>query len=309
MTTSIGIHPETRLFEPFLDPVDMVVCVPAVATVEEINRQLADQNLRFPLFCDSGKTLSDHLCVTEFTSCSSRFGSLTDNILGMNWQLPNGTLARVGERIVKSTTGYDIRRFLLASSNDYGFPTHYVLRLRPLCDSNLSVHLTGNQESLIAVAREIRLSSWSHWIDQCDLLFQQNGSRIELATNCPEVERSPFREFVQSISTELEVTEQSLTPQSLPVFSIKATHSLAASIAQECVEQLGGTARWIANAAAVLVSPERVPGNELLSQWNEALLEVGGHIHGLSEQPFSQSQDALGEQWEELLKSQWKEIV
>jgi len=51
--------------------------------------------------------------------------------MGMNWRLPDGRIVRVGERVVKTTTGYDWFRFLLHTSHRFGHATDYASRLQP----------------------------------------------------------------------------------------------------------------------------------------------------------------------------------
>ena len=72
-----------RLFEPFLDPVDGVLCLPASATAADIQAQAGAHRLRFPLILDLLAPLRVQVEATTYAPASCRFGPYCDNILGM----------------------------------------------------------------------------------------------------------------------------------------------------------------------------------------------------------------------------------
>ena len=102
---------EERLFEHFIDPVDGVLCLPAASDASVIERDASPHGLRFPLLLDRTSSLCEQVASSPFAPASSRYGPYCDNITGMNWGLPDGRRVRVGERVVKSATGYDLLRF------------------------------------------------------------------------------------------------------------------------------------------------------------------------------------------------------
>ncbi|MCA9065926.1 MAG: FAD-binding protein, partial [Planctomycetaceae bacterium] len=105
---AVGKASGGSLFGDLFDEVDGVVCVSAGADASTIQNRILDSGLRFPLMMDESHTLADHLAATEYSPASSRFGAWCDNITGMNWRLPDGNVVRIGERVAKSTTGYDL---------------------------------------------------------------------------------------------------------------------------------------------------------------------------------------------------------
>jgi FAD/FMN-containing dehydrogenase len=84
------------LFTEFLDPVDMIGCFKADASLESINTSLDGHGLRFPMVLDPGRSLSEHVAISEYAPASARFGPYVDNVLGMNWELPTGRVVRIG---------------------------------------------------------------------------------------------------------------------------------------------------------------------------------------------------------------------
>jgi len=191
-----------RLFEPFLDEVDGILCVPAKSTSEEIEDRASVQGLRFPLCLDVNTPLCDQIAASSHAPASSRFGPFLDNITGMNWELPDGRRVRLGERVVKSTTGYDLLRFLLGTGNRFGRPIDHVLRLRPACDWERRAFFKGERRALKAAASEIVHSSFLHWLESVDWL--ENGKdespslRIDAHTESSEA--SIFYDFLSGVA-------------------------------------------------------------------------------------------------------------
>lgn len=187
-----------RLFEPFIDPVDGVLCLPASSTAPEVSDRAAPHGWRFPLWIDPRRSLSENLAASEHAPASSRFGPFCDNITGMNWELPDGRLVRVGERVVKSTTGYDLLRFLLAAGNRFGKPRDLVLRLRPLCDTEGFFELDGSSDALREAASAIIRGPFLHWLESIDWIAgATTAPQLRLAVHCPAAEWPVFTEYVK----------------------------------------------------------------------------------------------------------------
>jgi hypothetical protein len=192
---------EERLFEPFIDPTDGVLCLPAASSAAEINILTSPHGLRFPLVLDESDALCDQVAASPFAPASSRFGPYCDNITGLNWELPDGRRVRVGERVVKSTTGYDLLRFLLGTNGRYGRPVDYVLRLRPECDVARSLSLRGDLVSIRQMVTEILKSSWIHWIDSLDFISDNGQFRLlRIAVNCPTAEWDIYMDFLSKMA-------------------------------------------------------------------------------------------------------------
>lgn len=176
---------DPRCFTPFVDSIDGVVCLSAEATAADIDALAIPEKLRFPLLIDRTATLIEQVESSGFAPASSRFGPYCDNIVGMNWRLPNGHVVRMGERVVKTTTGYDVFRFLLSSGRRFGRPLDYVLRLRPDCGVTSVHHLNGAWEDVSAAIPILLQNCWMHWFDSIDLITDADGCRLRIVVNCP----------------------------------------------------------------------------------------------------------------------------
>ncbi len=196
----------SRNFVPFLDPIDGVLCLSAEATAADIRAQAAPHQLRFPLVIDQTATLREQVNATGFAPASSRFGPFCDNIVGMNWQLPDGRLIRVGERVVKTTTGYDLFRFLLSTGCRFGQPVDYVLRLRPDCGVTSVFWMTGSFAAQAAAVPQLLKTCWMHWFDAIDLIpgaTSQSATpdcRLRIVVNCPAAELPLIEHFLSGFA-------------------------------------------------------------------------------------------------------------
>ncbi len=227
-----------RLFVPFLDEVDGTLCLPANATAADIHSQASAHRLRFPLVLDEAKTLREQLAATTHAPASCRFGPYCDNILGMNWRLPSGRIARIGERVVKTTTGYDWLRFLLHSGSRYGEPVDYVLRLRPDCGFTAIARFDGSTQALLSCVSKLLHSGWMHWWDAVDYITEGRASFLRVMIHCVPEEASIFAQQLEHVaaSTSTQLTLQNNVPPPLdgiPDLVIKTTPDRAIGLAME----------------------------------------------------------------------------
>lgn len=302
-----------RLFIPFLDPTDMVLCCPADTSLAEINRQAAQHHQRFPLEHDSALSLRRHISAIEHTSHSARFGPYVDNILGMNWVLRSGRTVRVGERVIKSTTGFDLLRFLLHSDGRYGHAADYVVRLRPLGGATAQATLTGDDAATEHACSALLRSPWLHWLDVVDLcVFDNDCASLVLAADCAPGEIAVFQDFFHEFSCEhrINLTSDFLrnTP-TLPSLSLKTTVSAAGGLAKQLVRNHGGSARVLCVNGVVHYFPPpalRSFPEASLMDLNRLCTAEGGHVCGpWAGAPTVSPQEAA---WASELESAWNQL-
>jgi FAD/FMN-containing dehydrogenase len=225
-----------RLFTPFLDAIDGTLCLPASADASEIRARTSAHRLRFPLILAPEASLLEHMSGATHAPASSRFGPYCDNVLGMNWRLPDGRVARIGERVVKTTTGYDWLRFLLHSGNRFGEPLDYVLRLRPDCGFSMQAQLEGSPQALRSCVRMLLQSGWMHWWDAVDFVAQERSFWVRVAVHCPAGEAPIFERRLSQIASETSATlrleKETLPPcDGIPDVVLKTTPDAAIDLA------------------------------------------------------------------------------
>lgn len=244
--TQSGVVRDVRCFGPFLDPIDGVLCLSAESTAGQI-RTLADPTkLRFPLIIDASATLREQVNSTEYAPASSRFGPLCDNIMGMNWELPTGRVIRVGERVVKTCTGYDLFRFLLSSGDRFGRPLDYVIRLRPNCGSTNLIWMSGPFAAVSKAIPDLLKNCWMHWIDSIDLILDSPDDEcvLRMVVNCPAEEfavvETFMTQFSQSSGLAMTIDRERAAPtDGCPDFVLKTTPDQVLGRAREISRQGG----------------------------------------------------------------------
>lgn len=301
---------EPRLFTEFLDPVDMIGCFKADVALGLINDTLKRQGLRFPLVIDPRGSLSDHVEVAEYAPASARFGPYVDNVLGMNWELPSGRVLRIGERVVKSTTGYDLQRFLLHSDGRFGRAREFVLRLRPVAGARLAGRFDLGPEEVPGLLRELCRSSWTHWIDCIDFVVTDEGEEtLQVEVDCLPGEEAAFIAFFEKLARKAggRFIRGDVRPAGeLPLLSIKCLPSEAMRVARDCVQKTGGVARALVLNGVVLLRPERAPTLGWLEALNRKLEAEGGCVMGNS--LHIRELSAYEAEWLRVLEERWAEL-
>ncbi|HBJ35246.1 MAG TPA: hypothetical protein DDZ51_10930 [Planctomycetaceae bacterium] len=196
-----------RLFSHFIDSLDAVACVGANSMPFDLAAKFSKSGLRLPLLFDPQATLDEHVLVSNYSPASSRFGGWCDNIVGVNWQLPTGQIVRLGERVVKSTTGYDLLKFFLGSGNRFGRAVDYVIRLRPAAENSRTFIIDGTAPGLKAFVSDVTQSDWTHWFDSIDWMIDRRQSGIgetsthlRLVAHLPDNELDIAQRYVERIA-------------------------------------------------------------------------------------------------------------
>ncbi len=286
-TPTIGFTTDRTAFAPYFDEIDGTVCLPATATAADISALARPHGFRFPLILDPHAPLCEQIRASGFASASSRFGPYCDNIMGMNWKLRDGHVVRIGERVVKSTTGYDLLRFLLNSDGRFGEPVDFVLRLRPDCGTSGVFTLSGGHSAVSQAAATLLSTCWIHWFDAVDVLFDGNADlcQLRIALNCPAEEWSVYEEYLSSFAGTHGLTLKSdsstpLVPDGCPDFVLKTTPDQALSIAREISDS--GSIKCLAlcyNGVvhAYLKLPDSTPQiSVVVARYAKQLHDIGG---------------------------------
>jgi glycolate oxidase len=235
-----------RCFVPFLDSIDGVICLSADATAAEIAAQAVPEKLRFPLLIDAKATLREQVDSTGYAPASSRFGPFCDNIVGMNWKLKDGRVIRLGERVVKTTTGYDLFRFMLSTGQRYGQPIDYVVRLRPDCGVTSVFMFAGTSASISQTVPKLLKNCWMHWFDSIDVILDNGGAtcQLRIVVNCPSDELPLVERFLSAsaASNSLTMNSESRVPSptdGCPDFVFKTTPDAVLRLASDVAKSSG----------------------------------------------------------------------
>ena len=257
-------------------PGDFVAIVRAGASLEALQAELGEATggQRIPLDPPYGgsQTIGGIVAAAAAGRLRHRYGSPRDLVLGVQFALADGTLARAGSKVVKNVAGYDISKLLCGSLGTLAVICELIVKLQPAPERRLSLSSTASDRSeLLRRVEAIRATR----LPLAALELSVPGNRIDVliesTSSGAEATARRLGEVVELIEAEPAVGDSGPTG---PVAHVGFPTGRLAGL----LDAIAADARALVHVGAGVAVIELPPDRESVQRLRSAVEAIGGQL-------------------------------
>jgi D-lactate dehydrogenase (cytochrome) len=197
----IDVRDMNRVIAVHAEDLDCVI-EPGI-TRKQLNEQLRDQGLFFPIDPGADASLGGMTATRASGTNAVRYGTMKDNVLALKAVLANGEVIKTAQRAKKSAAGYDLTRLFVGSEGTFGVITEITLKLHGIpeaiasgvcpfpsveaaCNATIATIQTGIPVARIELLDELQVKACNAYSkltlpEQPMLFLEFHGSKSSVA--------------------------------------------------------------------------------------------------------------------------------